>query len=69
MSSAPAHIAEERRINVAIPKPLHRQAKAAAALSGRTLQEFVERSIQAAIPNPLGISQQDGKKGNSLPVD
>lgn len=69
MTSATAHTADEKRINVAIAKPLHRQAKAAAALSGRTLQEFVEQSIQAAIPNPMGISQQDGKKGSSLPVN
>lgn len=68
MTSASAQPNEERLINVAIPKPLHRRAKAAAALSGQTLQDFVQRSIESAIPSQLGSSQQDGKKGNKLPV-
>ena len=69
MSSATAHSKTERLVNVAIPQPLHRQAKAAAALSGLTLQDFVQCSIRSAIPNELGFSQQNGKKCTTVPVN
>lgn len=70
MRSATAHLAlDEQRVNVAIAKQLHRRVKAAAALQGQTLQEFVERSLERSIPNHLGTSQQNGKTRTTVPVD
>lgn len=37
------------RVHYVIPDELHREAKAAAALSGITLREFLERGLELAI--------------------
>ncbi len=63
------HVPEERLINVAIGAGLHRRVKAAAAIRGLTLQEFVQRSLEASVPTHLGMSQQNGKTRTNVPVD
>ena len=37
------------RIHYVIPDDLHRQVKAAAALRGRTLKQFVVEALEAAV--------------------
>lgn len=38
------------RIHIEVPDDLHRRAKAAAALQGLTLKDFVIQAVEKAIP-------------------
>lgn len=75
MSQAQAHQPDgERLINVGIGAGLHRRAKAAAALRGMTLQDFVRRSLEGAISLEQGMrgssaSQQNGISCTNVVVD
>jgi uncharacterized protein (DUF1778 family) len=42
-------VSDLARIHYVIPDDLHRQVKAAAALRGRTLKQFVVEALEAAV--------------------
>lgn len=74
MSNAEAHqVPKSRRgVNIAVPQEMHRRLKVAAAYRGLTLQQIVEKAINAGLngnPGSLNDSQQIGKNGTNVPVE
>ena len=50
------------RIHYVIPDDLHRQVKAAAALRGRTLKQFVVEALEAAVADFEAEQEADDER-------